>query len=160
MYLTNIEISTIKEGLRYIKAQVLSLYNVREVPQYSPPGLDSAPVAGALALFAPTLNKGKDVIVGYQNKNQVALPGETILYSQDSDGAYQATATLRTDGTMEILGTGDFFVRYTAFNSVMQAYLTSLNLAITTGCASGAYTPPVAPDFTSAKTTNIKTTAS
>ena len=161
MYLTNIEISTLNEGIRYIKANILALYNTRAIPQYGPPGLDSAPVAGTLALSASTATQGRDVIVGYQNINQVAQPGETILYSQDAGGNYRATATMRTDGTMELLGTGDFLVRYFALNTALQSYFTSLNTAITAGVSSagGAYTPPPAPDLTTAKVDKIKTTS-
>ena len=161
MFLTNIEISTIKDGLRFIKAQVVSSYNARNVPQYGPAGLDSAPVAKTLAATTPTATKGADIVIGYQNLNQIAQPGETILYSQDADGVYKATATMRTDGSIELLGTGDFLIRYTAFDTAMQAYLTDLNAAILSGVGSagGAYTPPPAPDFSTAKTTNIKTTS-
>jgi len=48
--------------------------------------------------------------------------GERQIYSSDTSGAKKATITLRVDGTTELLGTGDFAVRYnelkTAFDQL------------------------------------------
>lgn len=166
MFLTNIEISTITNGLRYIKAQVVSSYNTRNVPQYGPAGLDSAPVKNTLAVTTPTAARGADIVLGYQNLNQVALPGETILYSCDADGVYKATATMRVDGTIELLGTGDFLVRYTALDTALQQQVTDINnqliaiAAAINAIVPGSYTPvPIVLNTIPAKITEIKTTA-
>ena len=175
MFLTNIEISTITDGLRLIKAQIMSSYNARSIPQFGPAGLDSAPIAKQLAVTTPTATRGADVVLGYQNQNQIAEPGETILYSCDADGVYKATAAMRVDGTMELLGTGDFLVRYTALDTSLQAQTALINANLTlvaTAIATLAaelglpptpplYTPTsVTINTTPAKITKIKTTSS
>jgi hypothetical protein len=151
MFLANVLGSVIRGTKRIV--QVSLFKKAREIPQALPYGVDSAPVREMVAVYANTADMGNSVIVGYVYKDAVAEVGSIRLYSENG------YVYLRANGNLELLGTADNAMRYAAFNSVIQSYLTTLNLAISTGVSSagGAYTPPTAPNFTAAKINEIKT---
>jgi hypothetical protein len=78
----------------------------------APYGTDSNPIAGMVAVYSPTAIKGKQVIIGYINKNQLAAAGEHRTYSTDSDGELKFYIWQKADGTCEIGGNTDFMVRF------------------------------------------------
>lgn len=78
----------------------------------APYGVDSNPIKGMVAVYAETNEKGKTVIVGYLNKNQLAGVGEFRAYSTNSDGDLQTYAWLKNDGTMELGGSAKHLARF------------------------------------------------
>ena len=128
---------------------------------YGMPGFIGNPPAGIKGV---RLRIGSwDVIIGALNY-QVPLPadpGETKLYSTDADGAEQATAILKPDGTMEVNGNADFAVAFndlkTAFDQFKSDYNAHVHTGVTTG--GGSSGPPAAPttaDIDPAKISTIK----
>lgn len=81
-------------------------------PEASPYGTDSNPIAGMRAIYAETSDKGKQVIIGYINKNQLAGVGEHRIYATDSNGNLKFYIWQKADGTCEIGGSGDNMVRF------------------------------------------------
>ena len=55
----------------------------------APFGVDANPIKNTKAVYLNTGEKGKDVIVGYINKNQQANNGELRLYSMDSEAVME-----------------------------------------------------------------------
>ena len=101
---------------RYGKADIQTSIEV------GPYGVDSNPIKDMVAVYAPTAEQGKTVIIGYLNKNKVAAIGEYRNFSTDADGNMVFYTWLKNDGTMEIGGNSDNMVRYSklkdAFNQL------------------------------------------
>lgn len=157
--LVNVVSTAVSNGLRNIKA-VFGKTNVKEVNEVAPHGIDSNPPKNRIAAQSITTVKGVNVIYGYYNTLQAADTGETYIYSTNSAGTSIAIRfKLKNDGNAELGGNADNLIRYAAFNTVMQNYLTLLNAAITAGVSSagGSYSAPTAPNFTTAKITELKT---
>lgn len=155
----------IKDGIRELKILAYGGYDVRLVGECLPYGYDTNPIAKAKAFLTKVLGNGNDVVIGYRNKQAKAEPGESRLYATDEDGVVKFNIWLRADGSI-LIGDSDnpaaytkHFVQYEAFNTVLQNYLTTLNTNIASGIsgAGGAYTTPPAPNFSTAKTDNVKT---
>ena len=100
----------------------------------------------------------------WENKDKDRETGESRIFATDNSGAFKYNVWLRNDGTV-LIGDSDNpsaytnnLIKWTEFNSVIQAYLTLQNTAITTAITGlgGTYVAPVAPNFTSSKTTKIK----
>lgn len=111
------------KGVRFIKFLRMGKSDVRECRQIAPYGTDSNPIKDMVAIYSPTQEDGKNVILGYVNKNQIAAEGEHRIFSTDSDGVVQTYIWLRNGKSiMEIGGDSDFMVRYskleTAFNEL------------------------------------------
>jgi hypothetical protein len=55
--------------------------DVRECIEVSPYGIDSNPIKDMIALYGPTGENGKDVIIGYLNKNRTAerFPKKSLI---------------------------------------------------------------------------------
>lgn len=138
----------------------------------SPFGIDSNPLKDMIAVYGPTEEKGKTVIIGYIDKNKLADIGETRLYSTDSDGNLRFYTWLKNDGTMEIGGNTKHMVRYeeleTAFNQLktdFNTFITNYNSHVHTGVTVGGsstsftVTPGVSSsaDISPAKIDEIKT---
>jgi len=107
---------------RVVKFLRLGLNDVQTSVQINPYGVDANPIADMIALYSPTEEKGKTVIIGYINVNQIAAPGEHRIFSTDADGNVVMALHLKNDGTAEFGGNNDFMVRYsaleTAFNEL------------------------------------------
>lgn len=86
--------------------------DVQQVPEATPFGIDTAPPEGMVAIYARTGIKGEEVIVGYVQRDRIAAPGETRIFSVTDGGDISQFIHLRTDGTMEIGGTADYMVRF------------------------------------------------
>jgi len=157
---------------RVVKFLRLGKSDVQTSLEAAPYGIDSNPVKDMVAVYAPTGEKGKTVIMGYINKQQLAAKGETRLYSTNADGELQLYTWLKADGTMEIGGSTKNMVRYqeleTAFNQLksdFNALVTTFNSHVHTGVTTGSgssgstATPGTAStaDITPAKINQIKT---
>ena len=129
--------------------------DVQETEQIGPHGFDSNPVKDMVAIYAPTLQQGEPVILGYINKNHFELdPGESVMYSTNNDGDPQTHIKMLIDGTMEIGGDADFMVRFnelktgfdqlkTDFNNHLTNYNTHVHPGVVVGPGSSAVTPSV-----------------
>lgn len=152
MFITKVISNIIESGFRKIKVLVTIDPDVRTAQQVSPFGIDSVPIAGMKAIYAPTNKNGKNVIVGYYNKSLLANDGEVRLYSVDDDGALSTFIWLKNDGTMQIGGSANHMTQYeglaTAFNT-LKADLNQARAALSL--------PPSIADITAAKIDEIKT---
>ena len=128
----------------------------------APFGDDSAPLKDMTAIYAETTNVGESIVIGYINKNQIALPGEKRIFSLDSSGNISTYIHLKTDGSMHLGGDTDNVVQYTplvsglvANDALINAELTKIATAIST--LGGSYVPaPVTTDITLAKVDGVK----
>lgn len=114
-----------------------------------PFGTDSNPPKGMVAVYAKTESRGKTVILGYLNVNQLAAVGDHRIYSTDSNGGLKAYVWLKNDGTAEILGDGDNMVRYSkleeAFNQLKSDHDDLVNAFNAHMHATAATGPPSIP---------------
>jgi hypothetical protein len=148
------------------------LSDVQTSFQASPYGVDSNPIKDMIAVYTATQEKGKTVIVGYINTNQIADVGENRIFSTDSEGNVVMFLHLKNDGTAEFGGDDDFMVRFnelqTGFdelvndhNDLVQAFNTHVHPGVTSGGASTLITiepeVPSSADITPAKIEEIKT---
>lgn len=156
--------SAIASGIRRVKTLVFGKSYTRNPTEIAPYGYDASPIDGINSLYCDTTVNGVTVTVGYVNTQQKAATGESRIFATDSAGTFKFNVWLKSDGTV-LIGDSDVpsaytnnLIKWTEFNSVLQAYLTAQNAAITTAISGlgGAYVTPPAPNFTSAKTTKIK----
>ena len=156
--------TSISNFKRKVKALLFGKDDVREASESMPWGYDGNPISNVNGVYCNTTTVGSPVVIGYINNKQKAETGESRIFATDNSGAFKYNVWLRNDGTV-LIGDSDNpsaytnnLIKWTEFNSVIQAYLTSQNSAITTAISSlgGAYVAPPAPNFTSSKTTKIK----
>ena len=83
-------------------------------------GIDSNPIAGMVAVYSSTTENGKNVIIGYLNKNQLANSGETRLFSVDANGNLQTYIWLDNTGNILLGGNSDNSVRYSPMAATIQ----------------------------------------
>ena len=126
-------------------------------------GDDSSPLKDMIAIYAETSNISEPIIIGYLNKNQIALPGEKRIFSLKSDGDLSTFIHLKADGTMEIGGGDDNIIRYTPLNLAISKTDANINIElgkIATAITSigGAYVPnSINTDISNAKIQEIQT---
>jgi len=160
------------QSRRLIKYLRMGKSDVRESLQASPYGTDSNPIADMVAVYAPTLQNGKPVIIGYVNKNQIADVGEHRIFSTDADGLVKMFIHLKNDGTAEFGGDAKNMVRFqeleTGFNQLksdFNSFITTFNIHLHAGVTPGIGTTaspitpgtPSAADISGAKIDEIKT---
>lgn len=126
--------------LRYGKS------DIQTAVEAAPFGTDANPIKDMVAIYAPTGEKGKQVIIGYLNKNQLSEPGEHRIFSTDANGEEKFYIWLRNNGNCEIGGDQYNAVRYQPLDEGLQNLVTSLQLElgkIQTSITSlgGTYTP-------------------
>ncbi len=97
---------------RIIKVLRFGKSDVQTSLEGMPFGLDSNPIKNLVAIYAETSEKGKTVIIGYLNKNQLAAVGENRFFSTDENGELKTFIWLKNNGTIEIGGDADNAVRY------------------------------------------------
>lgn len=106
---------------RIVKIRTLGK-NVETGFEASPYGTDSNPIAGMRAIYADTEQKGKQIVIGYINTNQLAAPGEHRIYATDAIGNLKLAIWLKADGTIEIGGNSKHMTRFedllTGFNQL------------------------------------------
>jgi len=112
---------------RLAKVLVNGLKDVRTGPESAPYGTDSNPIADMEAVYADTGARGRQVIVGYINKNQLAAVGEHRIYSTDSEGELKTYIWLHSNGTMDLAGNSDNAVRYSKLAEVVTELQTDIN---------------------------------
>jgi len=123
--------TSISQLRRLIKFYRLGNSDVRENYEIGPYGVDSNPVKDMVAIYAETAVKGKAVIIGYVNKNQMADVGELRLYSTDADGVEQFFVWFKNNGTLEVGGNSDNMVRYSELKLAFDELKTDLNNLVT-----------------------------
>lgn len=124
--------SLIESGIRKIKYLRFGKYDVQESREAMPWGVDSCPIQDAIAIYAPTGDKGKAVIIGYINRQQLADVGETRIYSTDTSGEVAMYIHMKNDGTSEFGGTGDFLARFNELKSGFDELKSDFNSFVTT----------------------------
>lgn len=112
MNLVKVISTKIKNTQRLVQILRYGERDVQEPIQASPFGIDSNPIKDMIAVYGETGEKGKNVIIGYLNVNQLAEVGALRLFSTDEDGAQQTYLKLTNDGCIELGGNTDFMVRY------------------------------------------------
>ena len=93
-----------KAKKRLIKLTRFGKSDTQTAMEAMPFGLDSNPIKDMIAVYAATSETGKEVIIGYLNKNQLADAGELRLFSTDATGSLKANVWLKKDGTIELNG--------------------------------------------------------
>lgn len=121
-----------------------------------PYGTDSNPIKDMVAVYAPTLQKGKTVVIGYINKNQLAAIGEHRIYSTDEQGNLKFSIWLKNDGTCEIGGTVGHLTRFEQLEIGFNKFVLDFNNHV----HSGNGVPPLVPttaEISTAKINELKT---
>ena len=150
-------------GRRLVKGYRYGNIDVRTPLQANPSGFDSNPIKDMVAIYSNTDNKDTNIIVGYLNKNQLADSGEARVYSTDSEGNLKTYIWLKNNGNIELGGTADYAVRFTALQTALEDMVTIINenlplIASGIVAGGGTYTPiDVILDLTPAKITTITT---
>jgi len=168
--------SAVSAKRRIVKFLRMGKNDIQTSLEAMPYGFDSVPVKDIRAIQLQTGTKGKTVVVGYINVNQLeALKGgESRMFSTDTDGVLKFDIKLLGDGTAEIGGDVDNMVRFnklkTAFdelNDKFNSHLSNWNAfanAYVPGSPTTVGLPPVAlpstsstADINPAKIDEIKT---
>ena len=123
--------------------------DIQECLQTAPFGVDSNPTKDMIAIYSNTSTKGKNVILGYINKNQLADIGETRLFSTDSSGVLQQYILLKNDGDINFGGTAGNLTRYqelkTGFDQLksdVNSLINAFNTHVHPTAAVGPPSPP------------------
>ncbi len=119
--------NAIQSGFRKIKIKRNGNYDIQNVNQSTPFGVDSSPLKGMVAIYADTNKRGKAVIIGYLNKSLIAAEGENRIYSLKSNGSISTYIWLKADETMEIGGSANFMVRFNELKSGFDTLKSDLN---------------------------------
>jgi len=99
-------IETIKDRLM-VKFLRLGKDDVQECHQSGPYGIDSNPIEDMVAVYVPTMEKGRNVVIGYINPNMLTAVGEIRIYSTSVAGKLETYIYLKNDGTIEFMGDND-----------------------------------------------------
>jgi hypothetical protein len=138
-------------------------FGIKTANESMPFGVDSSPLKDMIAIYGNTTSDSESIIIGYINKNQIAEPGETRLFSLDENGSLKSYLYLKKDGIIEINGDSNFAVKYNELDSVLNTLATDINtentkIATAITSVGGSYVPaPITIDLTSAKNETIKT---
>jgi hypothetical protein len=115
-----------KFNQRVVKFLGLGKNDTKTAVQISPPGTDSSPIKGMVAVYSRTASKDGSVVVGYLLKDLQAKPGEHRTFSTNTNGDLKFYIWQKDDGTCEIGGNAKNMVRYqeleTAFNALKDAH--------------------------------------
>lgn len=168
-------VNAIMTSIDSLKRRVVQLTdfgkNVKTAFQAGSYGDDSSPIKNMVAVYGETTQLGRNVVIGYINRNQLAAAGEKRIFSTDSSGNVKYYIWLHNDGTCEFGGTGDNLVRFsnlqTAFNQLksdfntfIAAYNLHTHVGVTVGAgATGITTPGTSSsaDISGAKVTEMIT---
>lgn len=112
---------------RVVKFLRFGLNDVQTAVQAAPYGVDSNPIKDMIAIYGATSDKGKPVIIGYINKNQLADVGEHRIFSTDENGVLKTYIWLQADGIMEVGGSVDFMVRFSELKAGFDELKDDLN---------------------------------
>ncbi len=127
-------ISTALDKLKRINVKSLFLGNVtngrgdvREAVQAGPYGFDSNPIAGTRGLYTTTQKKGAYYTYAYLYQDSKAQPGESRMFSTDTEGAFKFNVWLTASGEM-LMGDSDVKTAYTNFAVKFNELKTEFNL--------------------------------
>lgn len=161
MNLVKIISSTIESGKRIVKFLKSGLKDVQTSHEAMPFGVDTNAPRDTIAVYSPTSQNGRTVIIGYINVNQLADVGESRYYSTNTSGTdVQMYLHLKNDGTAEFNGSDDFMVRFNALKLGFDQLKTEFNAHLHTGNLGAPTTPPTIPSTASidnSKLDKIKT---
>jgi hypothetical protein len=122
-------------------------------------GDDTAPVVGDMVVVFDFGSFRFSVAI-WDLVAAAANTGDKKLYSRDSGGSIAATLNLLNSGQLELNGSGDFAVRYTAleaaFNQLKSDFDTHVHGGVTGGSSSTSTTTPSTADITGAKIDEIE----
>ena len=146
------------KGRLLAKLLVLGKGDVKRVNNIVPFGLDSNIPAGYKAIYAETGTKEDKILLGIINEDVLTAVGATRLFSTDEAGKKVFYIHLKNDGTAEVGGNTDFMIRFNGLDGDLQAFITELNIELTTAfTALGGTWPGIALDISNAKIDKIKT---
>lgn len=161
--ITKVISATIDSGKRIIKILGFGKSDVQTSNEAVAFGIDSNPIKDMVAVQMETSQRGKTVIVGYINKNQIADSGELRLYSLNASGSEQATVYLKKDGVLELNGNIDNAVKFIPLDAGLQTEVGLINAefvkiaAVLNTLLPGSYVPtPVIVNIAAAKVDTVK----
>jgi len=167
--ITKIISSAIESGRRILKILRLGKEDIQTSFESMPYGVDSVPVKDLIAIQMETSERGKTVVVGYINKNQIADVGELRIYATNAQGVEQGFIHLKNSGvltangsTIELNGNIDNVVKFIPLDAGLQAQTTAINaefVKIQTAITAlgGAYVPtPVVVNIVGSKVATVK----
>lgn len=115
--------NSIVNQFRRIKTQSFS---VEEGYQVTPFGFDSKPIKGLKGVRGRS--EKKMLVLGYIQKAVNELEdGDSIQFSKNGEGELTGKIISRNDDTIEILGTGDFLIRFNEMKSAFDTMKSDLN---------------------------------
>lgn len=137
------------------------LHDVQTAFEAAPYGIDSNPVKDMIAIYSPTSEKGKTVIIGYLNKNQLAEVGEFRAYSTNAQGALQTYMWLKGNGDILLGGDASHLTKFEELQTSFNELRDFVNNFITTkyNVHTHTYVNVSAPATTSPSTTVGTTTS-
>lgn len=156
--------SRIENAQRLITLLRYGRSDVREVLEVMPYGEDSVPIENLRGIYAETGEKGKKVLLGYINKNQLSNPGEKRIFSTDADGNLAIAFHLKNDGTAELGGSVDNLIRFSSLNSSLIQQANDINVELAkiavaiNAIVPNSYTPtPITINIDQSKIDQLKT---
>ena len=153
--------ATIELGKRFLK---VSQFGTKTAKESYPFGFDSSPIANMTAIYSDTSNAGEAVIIGYINKNQVAGPGESRIFSVDGAGVVQAYIFAKSNGNLELNGSENSIAMWDPLDQDLQAQKIAINaelqkISAAVGLLGGSYiVSPINTTFEAAKSQKVKIT--
>lgn len=114
----------IEKGFRIFK---VIQYGVKTADECSPFGDDSNPLKDMDAIFCETEVGGEPIIIGYIQKERLALPGEKRIFSLDDNGELSNYIWLKKDKSIEIGGSDDNLVAFAGLNSELINHNNKIN---------------------------------
>tara|TARA_R110002167_G_scaffold110087_4_gene280360 strand:+ start:21415 stop:21936 length:522 start_codon:yes stop_codon:yes gene_type:complete len=162
--------SSIDKGRRILKILRLGKDDIQTSFESMPYGIDSVPVKDLIAIQMETGERGKTVIVGYINKNQIADVGELKIFATNAQGAEQGFIHLKNNGVItangtaiELNGNVDNVVKFIPLDSGLQAQTTAINVELVkiavglNAIVPGSYVhTPVTVNITGSKVATVK----
>ena len=97
---------------RIVKLLRFGSRDVQTADEVSPFGIDSNPTKNMVAIYATTVEKGEQIVIGYLLPDKLAEVGETRIYSTDANGGLKFHVWLKNDGTLELGGNAKHLARY------------------------------------------------
>lgn len=119
--------SVITNGIKYIKLTRFGRNDHQEVIQITPFGIESTPVKDLKTIHTNTINDSKSLSIGIVCKHEKTQEGETRVYATNSAGVTQFEIYLKSNGTCQFNGTGEFLTKYNALDTALQASILALN---------------------------------
>jgi hypothetical protein len=162
--------SSIEKGRRILKILRLGKDDIQTSYESMPYGVDSVPIKDLVAIQMETAERGKSVIVGYINKNQVADVGELKIYATNSQGVEQGFVHLKNSGevvasgtTIQLNGNIDNVVKFIPLDAGLQAETVLINAELAkiavglNAIVPGSYVPvPVTVNIAGSKVATVK----